>query len=458
MENKKFLTKKAKRKNGVFRYLALGFIVLILVGSGLLALPIATQSGTPARYLDALFTSASATCVTGLTPFETGAYWSYFGQIVILFLIQLGGLGFMAFVSILILMFRKKLGLYTKTAIMETMGGYDLLNVKKVVQWVFLGTFLIEGLGACLLMIRFIPDFGAKKGIYYSVWHSVSAFCNAGFDVFGAFGGSEPSLLHYATDPLVSIVIPLLIILGGLGFCVWYDLIKCRFNLKKCHLYTKLMLICTAVILLLSTVLFAVFERNNPQYAGYSAGEKILCAFFQAATTRTAGFYTTSPATFSASGYLLTVVLMFIGGCSGSTAGGIKVSTFAVIIVGMAAVFRGKRDIDIGKKRVDSSLLGRALAIFICYLLLVIAATLVICAVEPNGEDTFRKVLYEVVSALGTVGLSMGVTSTLGVASKLILIVLMYAGRVGVLTLAFALGRKRGEAEVRKPLSTLFIG
>lgn len=446
---------KAKPKLGVWRTLALGYLIMIVLGSVLLILPCSTAKGQSTTYLNALFTATSATCVTGLVPYDTAAHWSLFGQLVILFMIQLGGLGFMTFVSVLFLMIRGGSGVFERKAMMQTYGGYEFGGVRKLVRHILLGTFIAESAGALLLLIRFIPDFGVWRGIYYSVWHSVSAFCNAGFDLMGSAYAPFVSLSAYARDPLVSLVVSFLIIIGGLGFCVWGDVFECKFNLKKCQLFTKVVLLVTGVLLVCSTGLYLLFERNNELYEGYTFGEKLLCAFFNSATARTAGFFTTDPGKLSDSGYLLTVILMFIGGSSGSTAGGIKVSTFAVIVMGMLTAFRGKRDINIGKKRLDPSLVGQALAIFTAYFMLIMAGTLVICALEPGD---FKEVLFETVSAIGTVGLSISLTPALTAASRIILILLMYTGRVGILTLALALRRRRTEAEVRRPVDTLFIG
>ena len=335
------------------------------------------------------------------------------------------------------------------------MGGSGVTDVKKLVRRILIGTITIELLGACLLMIRFIPDFGAI-GIYYGVYHAISAFCNAGFDIIGLEG---QSLMDYATDPLVSIVICLLIIVGGLGFFVWGDIYDCRFNPKKFQFYTRMALIGTAILLVGGTFLFLLFERNNPYYEGYNFGERLLCSFFNATTARTAGYFTTPPESLSNSGCLLMIILMFIGACSGSTGGGIKVSTFTVIMVGMVAVMRGKKDITIGKRRIENSLVGQALAIFAAYLTLTVVATLIINTIEPDEVASFSAVMFEVVSALGTVGLTMALTPLLGPVSKLILTLLMYLGRVGVITFALALKRaKKSEAAVRRPVDNVFIG
>lgn len=452
------ITKAKKPKSGhkltVWRYLALGYFIIIMLGSILLILPFATADGQKTGYLNALFTATSATCVTGLVPYDTGLHWSTFGQIVILLLIQLGGLGFTTFVSILFLFARGELGVQERRVVMQSYGGQSY-RVGTLIKRIMIGSLLIEFTGACLLCISFVPKFGGI-GVYYAVFHSVSAFCNAGFDLMGAQYGEFVSLTNFATDPVVSLVIPVLIILGGLGFCVWGDVIDCKFNFKKFRLFTQIVLIMSGVLLVGGTGLFLLFERNNPSYAGYNFGQKLLCAFFNATTARTAGFASTPLDTLSDSGYLLMLVLMFIGGSSGSTAGGIKVSTFAVIVMGMIAAFRGRKDVNIGRKRLEPELVAQALAIFAAYLMLILTATTVICAVEPEGQ--LREILFETVSAIGTVGLSISITPTLTIASRIILIVLMYTGRVGILTLALALGKKRSSNAVRKPAESLFIG
>ena len=254
----------------------------------------------------------------------------------------------------------------------------------------------------------------------------------------------------------MTLTLTVLILTGGLGFCVWSDCIDCKMNVKKFQLHTKVVLLVNALILVLGTLLFLLFERKNADMADFNFGEKLLVAIFNATTTRTAGFSTIDLASLSNSGYLLMVIFMFIGGNSGSTAGGIKVTTMAVIFMGMLAVFRGRKDINIGKKRIDSALLSQALAIFASCLILIMVSTLAICAIEP--DETFRSVLFECVSALSTTGLSISLTPQLGIASKLILILLMFTGRVGILTLALALGSKKTAAEIRRPVDTLYIG
>lgn len=447
---------KVKFKLSVWQILALAYLLGTLLGSILLILPFATKSGQSTSYLNALFTSVSAVCITGLSPYDINTHWTLFGQLVILFLIQASGLGFMTIVSAAFLIFKRNMSTGSKNAfILDSRGNAN--GVLVLLRRIVVGTLLCETVGTLLLMIRFIPDFGAGKGIYFSVWHSISAFCNAGFDLMGSAGGEFVSLTGYATDPLVTLTLTGLIILGGLGFCVWGDVIDCRFNFKKFQLNTKAVLTVNFVLIVSGTALFLLFERDNPSYAGYNFGEKLLVSIFNAATPRTAGFATTDSSTLSDSGVLLTVILMFIGGGSGSTAGGIRVGTFAVIVMGMLAVFRGRRDINIGKKRIDYSLLSQALAILAACLMIVMTGTLIICAVEPSSMG-LKEILFECVSALSNTGLSMSVTPRLTAASRIIIIILMYAGRVGILTLALALGEKRTADEIRKPVDTLLIG
>ncbi len=448
---------KRKPRMNVWSYLALGYFAVMFVGSILLVLPFASKEGGTS-YIDALFTAVSAGCVTGLVPLETNVHWSLFGQIVILILIQTGGLGFMTFVTVLLLMVKRGIGQYQRRAVLQSVGGGHLAGVKILVRRILIGTACFEIGGAAILCIRFIPAFGVAQGIWCALFHAVSAFCNAGFDILGGTSVGTGSLSSYATDPLVSLTLCALIVVGGLGFCVWGDVLDCKLNAKKFQFYTKVILIVSAILIFGGTMLFLLFEWNNPCYAGYNFWEKLLVSLFNSVTARTAGFYTTDPSTLSDSGYLLMVVLMFIGGCSGSTAGGIKVGTFTVIIMGMFAAFRSKKDIALGKRRIEGKLLVQALAIFATYLFLILTSTAVICAVEPDGVNTFARTLFETVSALGTVGLSQGLTPTLSVVSKLIIILLMYLGRVGVLTLAFALARKRDTSEIRHPVDTFFIG
>lgn len=451
---------KQKWHLSVWQTLTLGYLCVILIGTLLLSLPFATRTGQETDVMGALFTSTSATCVTGLVVYDTATHWTTFGQIVIICLIQLGGLGFMTVVSAIFRLLRQDIGLYGSKMLMLSTGGSNRHQMKHLFSHVLFGTLIFEGMGAILLSFRFIPEFGAGRGLYLSVWHSISAFCNAGFDLMGGVHSPDTfvSFTHYATDPLVSLTLCGLVIIGGLGFCVWEDVVEKRGRFRRFHLHTKLVLITTFSLLVLSTLLFLFFERNHFG-AGYSFGDKLLISFFNAVTPRTAGFNTVDFGALSDSGYLLMLSLMFIGGSSGSTAGGIKITTFFVIAAGIFSVFRGKQDIELGKKRLSHSLLHQALAVFVACLAIVLLASLCICTLEEqNAAANLRAVLFETFSAMGTVGLSLGLTPTLCTASRILVMLLMYAGRVGILTIALSVAQKRTTTSVKRPLDNILIG
>ena len=455
------MKRKTKLKLTAWQFLSLGYLIVILSGTLLLCLPFATRAGEQTSFLGALFTSTSATCVTGLIVYDTNTHWTVFGQIVIICLIQLGGLGFMTFVTVFFNLLGKNIGISQRKLLMLSAGEDNRNELSRLFKRILWGTFLFEGIGAVFLSIRFIGDFGVGKGVYYSVWHSISAFCNAGFDLMGATfeGGKFVSLTHYATDPLVSLTIAGLIVIGGLGFCVWDDFLESKGDPKKFRLHTKVVLVMTAGLLLFSTLLFFFFERANPDYNAYSLGERLLISFFNAVTPRTAGFNTVDLSRLSDSSFLLMLALMFIGGSSASTAGGVKITTLFVIVMGILSVFRGNRDIEVGKRRIHSELLRQALAVFVSCLFIVMTATLLLCGIEQdNSVATLQAVLFETFSALGTVGLSFSLTPTLCAASQIVLILLMYAGRVGILTIGLAFGEKKDPAKIRKPVDSLLIG
>ncbi len=476
---------KIRKKMSAWQILCLSYLTVILVGAILLCLPVATRAEEEkTTFVKALLTTTSATCVTGNLAYDTNTHWTIFGQTVILLLIQLGGLGVMTFVSILFKIMGKKLSLSNSKLMMLDSGENNKSELRRLFRRILIGTLLFEGLGAILLSVRFVDDFGWGKGIYYGVWHSVSAFCNAGFDLMGGlFVGGTPlpdagsfsaslqgdkfvSMTPYATDPLVSLTICALIIVGGLGFCVWGDITEKRGNVKKFSLHTKVVLAMTGILLIASTLLFLLFERNNPDYAAYSFGERLLVCFFDAVTPRTAGFNTSDMMKFSDSSILLTLMLMFIGAAPASTGGGIKVTTTFVIIMGIVSVFRGNRDIEVGKRRVHNSLLRQALAIFVSCLIIVTTASIAILAIEEprlvsvHGASfpLFKAVLVDVFSAMGTVGLSLNLTPNLHPASMLIMCILMYAGRVGIITLGLAFAEKKTTAAIKKPAGDILIG
>ena len=455
---------KIRKKMTTWQVLSLGYFLVIITGTLLLGLPFATKDGENTSLVNALFTSTSATCVTGLVPYDTNTHWSIFGQAVILLLIQLGGLGFMTIVTLLFRLLGKNMGIGQQKILMTSAGEDHRNEMRRLFKRIVIGTLLFEGLGAILLSLRFCNQLGVGKGIYYAVFHSVSAFCNAGFDLMGGVFGGEKfvSLTAYATDPLVSLTIVCLILIGGVGFCVWDDLLEKRFHYKKLLLHTKIVLVMTAILIIVPTAMFLFFERGNADYTGYNFGERTLVALFSAVTPRTAGFNTVdiSPGVFSDSSYLLTLILMFVGGSSGSTAGGIKITTFFVILMGISSVFRGKRDIELGKRRIHQFVLRQALAVFVSCLIIVLTATLLLCTFErDNSAATLQAVLFETFSAMGTVGLSLSLTPTLCAASKIVLILLMYTGRVGIITLGLAFAERKDVAELKKPVdNSVLIG
>lgn len=434
------------------RWISLGFFLVILAGTGLLLLPVASK-GEPAGFLDALFTATSATCVTGLAVRDTFTGWSPFGQAVIFCLIQLGGLGFMTVITMISYALGKHLGLYNRKILMQSAGNVSLSGVGSLIRRIVPFTFLFELAGAALLSIRMIPKFGWLRGIWFSVFHSVSAFCNAGFDLMGAEAPSS-SLTAFAADPLVTLTISLLIIIGGLGFLVWRDLFQNGLHWSKYQLHTKLVIATTAVLLAGGWVLFMILE-SNASLEGMSFGEKLLASFFQSVTPRTAGFNTVDLNAMSEGGNVLTNVLMLIGGSPGSTAGGIKTTTVAVLLLSTIASARGRTRVIAFRYSIDRDMIRQACSVVCLYLLMAITAVIAVCALDPV---TVKQAMFEVNSAIATVGLTLGITSTLSAASRVILILLMYAGRIGVLTFILVFSERRTEPPVDRPNGKLLIG
>ena len=429
--------------------IVLGFLALIMIGALLLCLPAATRSGEGIAFIDALFTATSATCVTGLVVADTFTFWSTFGQVVILLLIQIGGLGFMTVFALFALISGKRIGLQNRMFLMQAAGSIELAGVVRLIRIILLGTLSIESCGALLLMIPFIRDFGAA-GIYKAVFTSVSAFCNAGFDIFG----TNMSLIGYERDPLVMIPIMLLVILGGIGFLVWTDILHNGFHLRRYSLHAKTVLFMTGILLAGGTVLFLLFERDG-MLRGMSPGEAIMQAFFLSVTPRTAGFASVQYGEISEASWLLTLFLMIIGGAPGSTAGGIKVTTFAVFVQDAIASARKSNQITIFKRRLDEKLVKQAVAVCVVYAALVMTGSLVLCAAQPLAA---RDVLLEVISAASTVGLSTGITSSLVPLSKCMVILLMFGGRVGGTTLALLLTAKKAPPPTDRPAEKILVG
>lgn len=436
------------------RLLSLGFIVMILVGTGLLTLPWAASSGKSVGFFDALFTATSAVCVTGLTVVETGTVYSLFGQTVILLLIQAGGLGFVTIMTLISVALGRRVTLRDRMLIQEAMNENNIGGMVRLILWVIKLTFACELAGAALLAVRFISEFGLARGAYYAVFHSVSAFCNAGFDILG----EGTSVMRYAQDPLVSLTLCALVIAGGLGFGVINDVLHAR-RFSKMRLHTKLVIVTTGILLFVGMVGTLAAEWNNPEtLGGMSIGGKLLAAFFQSVTLRTAGFATLAQGALRPATKFIGVALMFVGAAPASTGGGMKVTTVAILVLLTASIIRGKKDTTVFGRTLSTDVLKRAMAIFMTGLAVLILCTVLLSALHP--EITFVDVLFECVSALCTVGLSAAGTVNYCAAARLALILMMYMGRIGPLTLALAVAMRQQNqsASIKLPEEKVTIG
>lgn len=435
---------------------ALGFLIIILTGAVLLTLPISARSGEPTDFLDALFTATSATCVTGLVTVGTATHWSGFGQVVILLLIQIGGLGFMSLASIASFLTHRTITLRERMVMSAGLNLTENAGIVRLTRRVLLGTLAFEGAGAVLLATRFVPRVGLWQGIKMGVFHSVSAFCNAGFDLIGTPDNPFASLTGYADDVLVNLTIMALIVIGGLGFFVWGDIWDKR-RFRRLRLHTKLVLITTAVLLCAGFALTLLFEWHNPQTLGtMPVQEKLLAASFQSVTLRTAGFNTIDQAALTGPSQAVACLLMMIGGSPGSTAGGIKTVTATVLVLSAISALRGRTTVSAFGRTIVSRSIMNAVTMMIVGGTLSLTGACVISYVE---SAPFGACLFEAVSAFATVGLSMGLTPTLNAISRLILILLMYLGRVGVLTLGVAvLMRHREPPKMQYPDGDVMVG
>lgn len=442
---------RIKRKMSNTRLVAISFVLMILVGTLLLSLPISSREGRWTSPVDALFTATTSTCVTGLVVEDTGVYWSLFGQAVILALIQLGGIGFMTVLTLFSFFLRRQMSLHDRGLLQQSAGSLDLRGASATLRQIILGTLVIEGLGAWLLSLRFCPQYG-RIGIWYSIFHSVSMFCNAGIDLLGQVGSSSFSL--YRDDPLVSGTVMFLVVMGGLGFLVWDDLLRNLFRPKRWQLHTKLVLSITAILIVGGWIGIYLTERNASM-ATLSEPQRIWASLFQSVTTRTAGASTVDQATLSDSGSLLSMMLMLVGGSPGSTAGGLKTTTVAVFLLCSWQLARNREHVTVFRRRIDNRVVRQAGAVICFYVLAVLLAAVIICAIEPFG---MREVLYECISAMATVGLSMNLTPQLGILSKLLLVLMMYAGRLGGLSIFLAMSEHAPEAPLERPVEKILIG
>ncbi len=453
------MVRKKKFALTTTQIILLSFFATIIVGSVFLALPISSASGEAVPYLDALFTATTSTCVTGLVTLPTVSTWSVFGQIVILLLIQVGGLGIITIMSGLMLLLNRKMGIGDRLLIQDAFNLNTMSGLAKFVKNVLFGTFIIEGVGAVLYMLVFIPEFGAK-GIWISVFNSVSAFCNAGIDII-----AENSLCNYATNPLINFVTAALIILGGLGYIVWWDVLrvvkgrtpKNRKIFRHLTLHSKISITVSAGLILFGAILIFIFEYANPLTIGeMSLFDKIQVSFFQSVTTRTAGFATIPQENLTNASATISIILMLIGGSPVGTAGGMKTVTIAVLICSAFATIRNKNSATLFGRRISEESIKKAIAVVVMFLTICATSTILLMAAS---NASVIDALYETVSATATVGLSRNLTATLGRFGKLIIIATMYFGRVGPISLAIALGSKNESQNViSEPTEDISIG
>lgn len=431
-----------------FQVIILGFVGVIFLGTILLMLPISNSAGKMTPFFDALFTSTSAVCVTGLVLHDTATYWSSFGQAIILLMIQIGGIGVVTVAGTFAMLSGRKISLMHRSTMQEAISAPKVGGIVRLTNFIVKITLLIEFLGALIMAPVFCRDFGLK-GIWMAIFHSISAFCNAGFDLMGV---SAPfaSLTNYAADPLINLVVMTLVIVGGIGFLTWDDIRTNRFHFRKYSMQSKVILFTTAILLLFPALYFYFFE-----FSSLAPGERLLSSLFHAVTPRTAGFNTVDLTTLSEPGICITIVLMLIGGSPGSTAGGMKTTTIAILFALAISSFRRKEDAHLFGRRIDSVPLRNAATILLMFLTLFFSSAFVISILEDLPMLTC---LFETASAIGTVGLSLGITAELGFVSRLILIVLMFFGRVGGLTLIFATISGAKKITSKLPLERITVG
>ncbi len=436
------------------RIIALSFAIVIMIGTVLLSLPVATNKAYETSVLDALFTSVSATCVIGMSPYDTYTHWTMFGQIVILVLFQIGGLGIMSFMSLFSIFLHKKIGLQERLLLVQTSGNIRLNGVVKLLKRIFIGTFLFEGIGAIILAFAFYEEMGLAKSIYYGIFHSVSAFCNAGFDLMG-FREPFSSLSYYETNPLVCFTLMALIILGGLGFFVWSDILKNKLKFSRYSLHSKIILYSALILILGGWFFYYIFELNGNLY-NLSYPDKIMSSLFMSVSTRTAGFNAMDLSELSEPGLLLTMCLMFIGSGVGSTSGGVKTTTIAILLAAVMAFAKGKRDVVIFKRRIENDTIRHAASILIVYMVAVLASTAIICYTDGIR---LQDALFETIAAVSTVGYTRVGIQNMSVIAQIIMMILMYGGRIGFMSLLMVFWEKdKGEAPIQHPTEEIMIG
>lgn len=432
-----------------------GYCLIILLGTFLLSLPFASVSPQGTSVSDCFFTATSATCVTGLVRVDTYTNWTLFGQLVILGLIQIGGIGFMTIAIMVMVLAKKKIGLGQRYLMQSSISAPQLGGIVKLAKFTMLGTFLIEGIGAILLCFVFVPMYGWAKGIYFAIFHSISAFCNAGFDLMGGTTGAFSSLSGFAGNVYFNVIIMVLIIVGGLGFFVWYDLYHNRFHLRRLTLQSKMVLSISTALVVGGGLALLVLEWGSPLMEGRGVAERLTVSFFQAVTARTAGYTTADLSLMTEAGQFVMIVLMFIGGSTGSMAGGIKTTTFWVLCISIVATFKRKKNIEAFGRRMDEHITRTASCVFMTYLLLIGIVSVIISAIE---KLPMMPILFEATSAMATVGLSFGITPTFSFVSKMLLAFLMICGRVGSVTILLAFSSEKSVIASRLPLEKVQVG
>ena len=440
---------RLKNSLSSFQIIIFGFISVIMIGTILLMLPFSSRAGVVTSFEDSLFTAVSAVCVTGLVVVDTASYWSFFGQAVIIVLIQIGGLGVITVASLMTMLAGRKIGLMQRQTMQNAISAPQVGGIVKLTRFIIKISFLVELMGAALLMPVFVPEYGLK-GVWMSVFHSVSAFCNAGFDLMGDKSGKFSSLTSFSENIYLGIVIAMLIIVGGIGFITWQDIGEKKASFKEYRMQTKVILVTTAILVIVPTVIFYFTE-----FSGLPAGERFITSFFQAVTPRTAGFNTADLTKMTDVGQGMIMVLMLIGGSPGSTAGGMKTTTVAILYANTIAVFGNKSSANIFGRRIEDDVVKSASTILFMYVTFAMSAAAVISLIEGISMETS---LFETFSAIATVGLTLGVTPSLSVFSHLILVLLMFFGRVGGLTIIFAAFSNKDKSILKYPTESIIAG
>ena len=438
--------------------MVIGFALVILIGALLLNLPISSKNGEQIGLLNALFTSTSAVCVTGLIVVDTATYWSIFGQVVIIILIQIGGLGFMTVTTLFALIAKKKIKLRERLLIQESLNQFDLSGLVKLTRYIIVTTFIIEGIGALLLSTVFIPQFGLGRGIWYSIFHAISAFCNAGFDLMGSVSGPFSSLTSYVNNFTVTMTICGLIIFGGIGFPVIIDVMKNK-KLSKLNIHSKIALLTSAILIVIGMLFILIVESNNPDTLGrLSLKGKLLSSFFQSVTVRTAGFNTIDLSIMHESTMFVMIILMFIGASPASTGGGVKTTTIATLILTVKAFILEKQDVEVYNRRIGGMTIRKSLGIFFIATVVVVCGTLIISLTDSNFN--LIESGFEVVSSFATVGLSIGGSANLTTMAKILIMIFMFMGRVGSLTIFMALASRgvKNNSPIRYPEGKIIVG